>query len=483
MTRAERDHCDESDHGDEPDHRDDATRAIEVDGLTVSFGEEAVLDGVDATVEPGELVGLVGPNGAGKTTLLRTISGVLAPDAGSVRVADADHSADADRAAGDDSDRGLDDVGDLSSAAASRRMAVVPQTTTLSFAFSVRELVEMGRHPHRSRFESPTREDRDRVDAAMDRTRTAQFADRSIEAVSGGERQRVLLARAIAQDAPVLLLDEPTANLDLHHAIETMRLVRELVDDEGTAALAAIHDLELAARVCDRILVLADGEIVANGPPEAVLDADRLAAAFDARIAVEPSPLDGGLAIRAMDDPTIDHRVHVVGGGEPAAAAIGRLGEAGAALSLGPVPEGDRAASTAAAYDAEVVTAPPFSAVDSATRERARTMAADADAVVLAAEAVDQPSDVWLECFGASPNGVVLDSTTIAADVGARSDAVGTPAARAPRTDLDSLPGAVDAVAARAPVQGAERDPASLADPRLADGGVDRAVDSDPDGS
>ncbi|WP_248517089.1 ATP-binding cassette domain-containing protein [Salinarchaeum laminariae] len=460
--------------------------AIDVEGIEASFGEESVLDGVDATVEPGELVGLVGPNGAGKTTLLRTISGALTPESGTVRVAS------------DDEERRLEDVQALSSAASSRRIAVVPQTTTLSFSFSVRQLVEMGRHPHRSRFQAPSAEDRDLVDAAMERTRTARFADRSIEDVSGGERQRILLARAIAQDAPVLLLDEPTANLDLHHAVETMTLARELVETDGAAALAAIHDLELAARFCDRILVLAGGEIVANGAPEAVLKRDVLAAAFDARIAVEPSPIDGGVTVRALDDPEIDHRVHVVGGGEPAAAAIGRLGEAGADCSLGPVPEGDRAVSTAEAFDGTTVTTVRFGGIDAATRERATELAADADVVLLAAERIGGDGDPWLDVIDATDAPVVrlTDATVGAAGPDADADSENSSGdeappwlGRAPTTDLDSLPGAVDAIAGKSGDSGEWRGEAesadesqesdALADATLADGGVD---DGEEDG-
>ncbi|WP_460923420.1 ATP-binding cassette domain-containing protein [Salinarchaeum chitinilyticum] len=442
--------------------------AVEVDGVAMAFDDEGVLDGVDATVEPGELVGLVGPNGAGKTTLLRAISGALTPDAGSVRVAS------------DDPGRALEDVQALSSAASSRRIAVVPQTTTLSFSFTVRQLVEMGRHPHRSRFQPPSREDRKLVDDAMEHTRTARFADRSIEDVSGGERQRILLARAIAQDAPVLLLDEPTANLDLHHAVETMSLVRKLVETDDTAALAAIHDLELAARFCDRILVLAGGEIVASGAPESVLERDVLEAAFDARIAVEPSPMDGGVTVRALDDSEIDHRVHVVGGGEPAAAAIGRLGEAGADCSLGPVPAGDRAVSTVRAFDGAVATAPRFAGVDEQTRARAHDLAAAADVVVLAADRVAAEDEPWLDCCGSADGAplVVLEGTEISPEI-PTADSASSLLDRAPKTNVDSLPGTVEAAAGRSGATDEPSNADALADATLADGGTD----SDADGA
>ncbi|AGN00767.1 ABC-type cobalamin/Fe3+-siderophore transport system, ATPase component [Salinarchaeum sp. Harcht-Bsk1] len=427
----------------------DGPPGIQANDVVASFGAESVLEDVSATVARGELVGLVGPNGAGKTTFLRTISGALAPDDGEIRVVG-------------------DSIAALSSAAASRRIAVVPQTTHLSFAFSVRELVEMGRHPHRSRFDPPSREDRALVEAAMERTDTARFADRSIEDVSGGERQRVLLARAIAQDAPVLLLDEPTASLDLHHAVETMAMVRDLVDEDDAAALAAIHDLELAARFCDRILVLAGGAIVAAGPPEDVLEADILEAAFDARIAVEHSPLDGGVTVRALADPELDRRVHVVGGGERAASALGRLGEAGASLSLGPVPAGDRAVSTAEAVDAEPVTVPPFAPADGGAIERALDLAAEADAVVLAA--TDLP-EAWRRCVTGT------DTPLVAVGEGP------VPVEGALRTDPDSLPGTIEAVARRSADTAKEsRNRRALADATVADGGVDVDVDGVPDG-
>src|SRR6056297_844919 len=245
---------------------------IEIDGIEVELGGNRILDGVTTSVEEGRFVGLVGPNGAGKTTLLRAIHGVLAPDRGEVRV-------------------GGDSVAALSSKEASRRVAVVPQDTTLSFDFPVEEVVEMGRHPYRSRFSGPQASNggisySKRVENAMARTEVAEFAERSITAVSGGERQRVLLARALAQDTPALLLDEPTASLDINHQVRTLELVRELVDEDGKTVVAAIHDLNLAAHYCDELRLLADGDVRASGDPPDVLSEDHLEAAFDTRAVV-----------------------------------------------------------------------------------------------------------------------------------------------------------------------------------------------------
>jgi iron complex transport system ATP-binding protein len=253
---------------------------LTIDGLGVRLGGATVLDAVDATAERGRFVGVVGPNGAGKTTLLRTIAGAITPDAGRVTV---------------DGQR----IHDLSSRAASRLVASVPQDTTVAFEFDVRTVVEMGRNPHRSRFGGWTESDAAAVDRALDRTDVREFADRGITTLSGGERQRVLLARALAQDAPLLLLDEPTGSLDINHQVRTLDLVSDLVA-EGRTALAAIHDLDLAARYCDELLLLSEGRIVAAGPPEAVLTESAIRDAFDATAVVAENPVTGTMSVTAL---------------------------------------------------------------------------------------------------------------------------------------------------------------------------------------
>ncbi|KKF39679.1 corrinoid ABC transporter ATPase, partial [Halorubrum saccharovorum] len=302
---------------DEPESRsavDDETPPIEVSDLSVSFGDVPVVSGVDFRVERGSLTGLVGPNGAGKTTVLRAIKGTLSPDAGEVQLD------------GDPTDS-------LSAREAGRRVASVPQETSLAFDFRVRQIVEMGRTPHLGRFDGHGPDDERAVREAIEAAGVARFADRAITEVSGGERQRVLLARALAQETPSLLLDEPTASLDVNHAVRTLELVRDLVDD-GRAALAAIHDLDMAARYCDRIVLLANGGVRAVGPPAEVLTADALRDAFDAEAFVGESPATGTPTVTAFDgtagkDPPNPRRVHVVGSGRPAGRAVARLAAAG----------------------------------------------------------------------------------------------------------------------------------------------------------
>ncbi|MFD1600948.1 ATP-binding cassette domain-containing protein [Halobellus rarus] len=347
-----------------------AAPLVAAEDLHVGFGGTTVLDGVDAAIDRGAFVGLVGPNGAGKTTLLRTLNGTLKPDSGTVTV---------------DGER----VHDLSSKAASRLVATVPQDTTVAFEFDVRTVVEMGRNPHRSRFGGWSEADTEAVERAFEWTDTRQFADRGIATLSGGERQRVLLARALAQESPLLLLDEPTASLDINHQVRTLELVRELVA-RGKTAIAAIHDLNLAAQYCDELLLLSDGDVAGFGPPETVLTEDTLGAAFDANAVVSRHPVTGSVYVTALpegrrsDSRAQSGRVHVVGGGGTAARYLYVLDAAGFEVTAGVLNEGDTDAEAARSLALDLVTVDPFAGVDSEAREAVETRIDAADCVLVA---------------------------------------------------------------------------------------------------
>jgi iron complex transport system ATP-binding protein len=255
---------------------------LAVDDLSVDLGGTEILSDVSLTAAAGELVGLIGPNGAGKTTLLRAIRGSVQPTTGTVTVDG-------------------QPVADLSARQTGRLVATVPQETRLSFSFSVQQAVTMGRNPHIGRFGTADDTDRKHVEKAIEHTSLSAFTDRPVTELSGGERQRVLLARALAQDTPLLLLDEPTANLDINHAINTLDLVRSVVDD-GTAAVAAIHDLNLAARYCDRLVLVASGSVLASGAPETVLTRETLREAFDARTVVSEDPTTDSPRVTALSE-------------------------------------------------------------------------------------------------------------------------------------------------------------------------------------
>jgi iron complex transport system ATP-binding protein len=247
-----------------------AAPALALDGLRVSLGGRPVLAGVSLELGRGEVLGLAGANGAGKTTLLRVASGVLRPDAGRIALDGRALAAYRRRER-------------------ARRIAVVPQEAAFAFPFRAGEVVLMGRSPHLPRigFEGPR--DLAIARAALARVGIEELVDRSILELSGGERQLVLLARALAQEPSVLLLDEPTAHLDLRHRLRVLELVRELAA-EGRSALVVSHDLALAARGCDRLALLAHGSVVAAGAPREVLSSATLRRAFGIEADVVPGP-------------------------------------------------------------------------------------------------------------------------------------------------------------------------------------------------
>ncbi len=217
-------------------------------GVTAVLEGHTIVSTATIEVADGEVVGLVGPNGSGKSTLLRCIYRVLRPHAGVVALDG-------------------DDVWKLAPRAAARRTAVVVQEPPSDFDFAVRDMVMMGRSPHLGLLERGTEADDQIVEDALERVGASAFADRGFLTLSGGEKQRILVARALAQQTRLLVLDEPTNHLDILHQLEVLELVRDL----GVATLAALHDLNLAAAYCDRIYVLSAGEVVASGTPEEVL--------------------------------------------------------------------------------------------------------------------------------------------------------------------------------------------------------------------
>jgi iron complex transport system ATP-binding protein len=240
---------------------------------SVSFAYDPstpALKGIDLAVASGESVALIGPNGSGKSTLLKVVSGVLRPDSGTVRL--------------DDSS-----IGTLSTRQIARRLAMVEQERSMGFDFTVREVVAMGRIPHRGRFAHESIRDRHAIDRALELADVRILADRSIRAVSGGERQRVFLGMALAQEPDVLLLDEPTTHLDLRHQVQFMSIVRQQAQ-AGMTVLIAIHDLTLAAQAADRIALMSEGRIVVMGTPCDVLTPSNVERVFgvDAIIGEHP---------------------------------------------------------------------------------------------------------------------------------------------------------------------------------------------------
>jgi iron complex transport system ATP-binding protein len=238
---------------------------LRAEGVTVEVPGRAILRDVSLTLAEGERIALIGPNGAGKSTLLRALSGTLRPTAGQVHL------------------NGTAIQG-LSRAEVARRLAVVPQQTALPFAMKVEEVVGLGRLPHEDPLRGTRPADRAATAAAIERVGLGHLLGRDARELSLGERQLVLLALAVAQGAPVMLLDEPTVHLDLRHQVEAMELLRDLNERDGTSLVAVLHDLGLAAHFFPRLVVLDHGRVVADGPAREVLTDELIRDVFN----VEP---------------------------------------------------------------------------------------------------------------------------------------------------------------------------------------------------
>jgi iron complex transport system ATP-binding protein len=245
---------------------------ISIEDVSAGYGGQPVLRNVTLSVARGAFAGLIGPNGCGKTTLLRVIGGVLTPSEGQVRL------------------RGRN-VREIGRGKLARTMACLPQHFSMDLAFTVREVVLMGRSPHLPRIGCESGNDFAIAERAMRLADVSHLADRLVTEISGGERQRVLIAMCLAQEPEVLLLDEPTSHLDIGHQMSILDLIARLNRQIGMTVVAVFHDLNLAAEYCHRLLVLDRGRVAALGAPEDVLTTDLISAVYGMRVLVEPNPL------------------------------------------------------------------------------------------------------------------------------------------------------------------------------------------------
>lgn len=235
---------------------------LEVKGLSYKYGKHMVLDGIDLPIIEGEVIGILGPNGCGKTTLLKNLNKNLSPDGGCVLLDGTD-------------------LEELSKREIATKVAVVPQTNEIRFAFTVKDIVSMGRMPFQSMMGGASSEDERIVEEAIRRTGLEAYRDRLISTMSGGERQRVIIARAIAQSPQILLMDEPTLHLDISMQFDALNLVHRLSKESGMTVVIVSHDLPMVARYCDRIVMIHDHRIHAIGKPEEVLTAENMRTVFN----------------------------------------------------------------------------------------------------------------------------------------------------------------------------------------------------------
>jgi len=350
-----------------------------VDNLYAGYNGAAVLRGVSIRLGESEFVGIIGPNGSGKTTLLRSMSRVLAPIGGSVTL-------------------GGRKIRSIPAREFARRVAVVPQDTLVAFDFTVLEIVLMGRSPRLGRFAVEGVRDTQIALDALNRTGTEHLADRHMNALSGGEHQRVLVARALAQEPEVLLLDEPTSHLDISFQFEIMDLVKSLNRERGITVMAVMHDLNLASQYCDRLVLIGEGIVQADGSPDEVITAEIIRRVYGAEVwvrkhpatsrpyviaGVKPSALVRDMMSRTNAGFDRPPRVHVIGGGGTAAPVLAKLARRGYALTCGVLNQGDADQEVADAMDITYVSQQLFAQIAPESLAAHLDLMRAADVVVL----------------------------------------------------------------------------------------------------
>ena len=260
---------------------------LEAQHLTCAYGRHTVLHDLSLLVQAGEILALIGPNGAGKTTLLRALARLLRPRMGTVLLAD-------------------QDIWRLRPRAVARRLALAPQSEGVSWPVTVEQAVALGRAPHRGWLLPYSGQDRQMIEQVLVQTGLQELRQRLVTELSGGEQRRVILARALAQEPQVLLLDEPTTHLDLRYQTEFLALIRRLAQRDGMAVVVTLHDLNHAALCATRVALLAHGTVVASGPPEAVLTPDCLAQVYGVAVVVTRHPVYGTPLVALVFDPRHD---------------------------------------------------------------------------------------------------------------------------------------------------------------------------------
>jgi len=346
-----------------------ASVKIDIQGVEYAYGNLHALNGIDLTFRAGDFAGIIGPNGSGKSTLLKSISRVL-PDIGGRVFLDGK------------------DMRQLSRMAIARQLAAVGQETRTDFAFTVAEIVALGRLPHQGRWGAETEGDRAAVRRAMTLTGVESLADRTVDALSEGEKQRVLLAQALAQEPSVLFLDEPTAHLDIGYQAEMMGLISDLNRDLHLTVVAVLHDLNLAAQYCRRLILLKQGLVFAAGTAEQVLTAENIRAVYGSEVLIAEHPTGRHPVVmlqtkqREAEPPVVQRerrRIHLICGGGTGAALMQALVSGGHTVTAGVLNLGDSDWQKAGELGVACVEEAPFSPITEQKRQEnlARCLAAD----------------------------------------------------------------------------------------------------------
>lgn len=255
--------------------------ALQVENLQFGYRKELVLKGLSFNIEKGKFVSIIGPNGSGKSTLLKTLNQLYTPSQGAILIDG-------------------NNINRLKKKELARKIALVPQDTLIDYDFTVEDIVLMGRHPYKGRFQKEDEKDYKIVNEVLKMTNTFHLKDRIITEISGGERQRVIIAKALAQKPSIILLDEPTSHLDINHQIEILSLLKKLNEEMGTTIVIVIHDVNLASRYSDEIIMLNEGKILEIGRPEKVITKKNIEFAYDLKVEIEKNKYTNRLYLTAL---------------------------------------------------------------------------------------------------------------------------------------------------------------------------------------
>jgi len=326
---------------------------LAISDLIAGYGEKKVIDRICLNIREKSFVGIIGPNGSGKSTFIQVLARYLNPESGIILL----NKENLDKLA-------FRDFG--------KQVGFVPQENEIPFAYTVYDIIMMGRNPHIPRFRQPSVKDHEIVKQALKLTGTEHLADRAITTLSGGERQRVLIARVIAQDTDMLLLDEPFAHMDLHHQHELFRIMRDSTRGKKTV-IGIFHDINLAATYCDELVVLYNGRVYASGTPKEILQRSLLEKIFNINPVVGNNPITGTPYIYVANPDIRDisdkKSIHLISGGGSGSPLISRFISMGYHVSCGVLSENDTDYMVAEMHGLHVITEPPFAGISRSSEE------------------------------------------------------------------------------------------------------------------
>ncbi len=343
--------------------------SLKVEKLNFGYDSHKILNDLQFQIIKGSFVSIIGPNGSGKTTLLKNISAALHPQSGKVLLKEKD-------------------IFKIKPKKLAQEIAVVPQDISVDFSFTVLETVLMGRMPYLNKFENESKKDIELAKWAMELTNTWNLRDRYITEISGGERQRVIVARALVQEPQVILLDEPVAHLDLQHQMELLELLRDLRDSNQLTIVAILHDLNLAAQFSDYIIMMKNGQIYSTGVPSKVLTADNIEKVYNMEVVVMPNELTGRFNIIPVAKSKLHNKlkkekIHLICGGGTGAFLMEKLLQNNYEISCGVLNIGDGDWNKARDLGLEIAYEAPFNPISEKALEVNETLIKKSDVIIL----------------------------------------------------------------------------------------------------